>query len=169
MQKKSCTVEEISSEHEQKQQQSSTSLSNLLEINNYLRRQKERLNEEMKSLSVKYEISQQKQKTLEGDVDIHRKTALVYERQIENLKQKLEQCASTSIGERSIELIIDENKRFRDEIESLTADNTKLGEEIQKQEEEIAGLKASLNMSTLKGESLSGNIDCYKVKCFFLK
>lgn len=155
-----------SQKSEDQQQQQSTSVSNLLEINNYLRREKDQLDESNKSLSLKLEISQQKQKALESEGELHRKSVQVYERQIEQLKQKLEQSgvSGNNVSERSIDLVLDENKRFRDEIESLTADNTKLGEEVRRLEDEIGNLKASLNMSELKFESLSGSSDCLKVR-----
>lgn len=141
--------------------QQSASISNLLEINSYLRGEKEKLEETCKSVSLKLEISQQKQKTLENDVDMYRKNSQIYERQIEQLKQKMETGGSSSAV--SAELMADENKRLRDEVESLTADNSKLCEEIRRLEDEIGNYKSSLRMSELKYETLSGSADCLKV------
>lgn len=129
-----------------------------------MRGEKEKLEETYKSLSLKFEISQQKQKALETDLELHRKNSQMYEHQIEQLKQKLENGGAGSSMAMSNELMLEENKRLRDELESFTADNSKLGDEVRRLEEEISNLKGSLRMSELKFETLSGSADCLKVR-----
>lgn len=134
-----------------------------------MRREKEKMEEAYKSVSLKYEISQQKQQALENDAELHRKSAQMHERQIEQLtKHKFESGAagSSSATTVSTELMADENQRLRAELDSLTADNTKLGDEVRKLEDEISNLKSSLRMSELKFETLSGNTECFKVAPF---
>lgn len=96
-------------------------------------------------------------------MELQKKNAQMYERQVEQQKQKMESAGPGSSLAMSNELMVDENKRLRDEVESLTADNSKLGDEVRKLEDEISNLKGSLRMSELKFETLSGSADCLKV------
>lgn len=133
-----------------------------------MRCEKEKIDEAYKSLILNLEISQQKQKALESEVELQKRNAQMYERQIEQQKQKMESGGPGSSLAMSNELMVDENKRLREEVESLTADNTKLGDEVRKLEEEISNLKGSLRMSEIKFETLSGSADCLKVSVLLI-
>lgn len=154
---------------QQEQPSQSASTSNLLEINRYLRTEKEKIEEKYESLSLNHEISQQRLKNIEGEIEFYRQKTQLCESEITQLKQQLDKYSGSrgNITDSSIELMTDTNKRLKDDLEASLADNTKLGIEIRKLEDEILNLKSSLNMSELKNESLTGSTECLKVIIYF--
>ena len=60
--------------------------SNLLEINRYLRTQKDQLEEKCDTLNLNYEISQQRLKTIENELEFARKQSQMYESEVNQLK-----------------------------------------------------------------------------------
>jgi DNA repair exonuclease SbcCD ATPase subunit len=60
--------------------------SNMLEINRYLRTQKEQLEEKCENLNLNYQISEQRLKTIENELEFTRKQAQLYESEINQLK-----------------------------------------------------------------------------------
>ena len=65
---------------------STESSSNLLEIDRYLRTQKEQLEEKYEDLHLNHEISQQRLKTIENELEFTRKQSELYENEINHLK-----------------------------------------------------------------------------------
>lgn len=137
------------------------SASNLLEINRFLRTQKEQLEEKYDNIKLTHDITQQKLKTVENELEFYRKQSQLHENEITQLKQS-ESSVTSSTGTDSLKLIIDTNKRLKEELDSMNAENNRLGDEIRKLDDEMSNLKANLNASELKNESLVAETSCMR-------
>jgi len=137
---------------------SSHSSSNLLEINRYLRTEKDQLNERYESLKLNYEIIQEKYKTAEQDLDFERKQAQIYEAEISVLRQNPMGSKSNenALNSDNLNLMLDTNKRLKEECDSLNSEINKLNVDIREKEEEISDLKTNFNASELRYESILG-------------
>lgn len=146
--------------------ESSSSSSNLLEINRYLRTQKDQIEEKFETLKLNFEINQQRLKSIENELEFYRKQSELYENEINQLKSAQNLNVSTkdesSISQDNVNLILDTNKRLKEECDSLNSETTRLNSEIKVYEEEITNLKANLSISELKNESLAGETNCLK-------
>lgn len=60
--------------------------SNMLEINRFLRNQKEELEKKYEELNLNYQISEQRMKTIENELEFTRKQSQMYENEISQLK-----------------------------------------------------------------------------------
>ena len=135
---------------------SSSSSSQLLEINRYLRSQKEQLEEKYENLKLNNEITEQKLKSIEGELELKRSETQILEVQLSEAKAMAEASKDESIGI----MMMDTNRRLKEECDSTNAEITKLNTEARELEEEISGLKARLSESELKREAISSEHVC---------
>lgn len=146
---------------------SDQSSNNLLEINRYLRVQKDQLEEKYENMKLTFEINQQRLKTLDTDLDFYRKQSQSYESELQHLKNLMENYKQTGItsGEskssnENINMILDTNKRLKEECDSLNSENSKLKTDLFRIEDDISNVKANLSESELRNESLKGELTC---------
>jgi chromosome segregation ATPase len=145
---------------------------NLLEINRYLRTQKDQLEEKYESLKLDHEILLQRFKTSENDLDFHRKQSQMYEAECNQLKASNNQIsentnliASTSMLDTdSMSIMIDTNKRLKEQVDSLNSENSKLSIDLRQMEEDVLNLRGSLSTAELKCESLMGESDSMRIE-----
>ena len=146
----------------------SASSSNLLEINRYLRTQKDQLEEKCENLNLNFEINQQRLKTAENELEFYRKKSQQHEDEIKHLKTSTKEPGASAQSDESqmnlenLNLTISNNRRLKEECDSLTSEVSKLNDEIRAREEEFTNLKASLSGSELKNESIMGENTCLK-------
>ena len=69
---------------------SDQSSNNLLEINRYLRVQKDQLEEKYENMKLTFEINQQRLRTLDTDLDFYRKQSQSYESELQHLKNTMD-------------------------------------------------------------------------------
>ncbi|CAF0709464.1 unnamed protein product [Brachionus calyciflorus] len=129
------------------------SSSNLLEINRYLRTQKEQLEEKYENLKLNHEITQQRLKNMENDLEFYKKQCEQLEHELKTKPQGEKIVCQTS--EDNFNLILETNKRLKEELDSVNSENSRLNDEINKMSEDISNLKTNLNGSELKNESYS--------------
>ena len=112
-----------------------------------MRTQKEQLDEKYETLKLSHDITQQRMKNLENDLEF-------YKRQCEQLesgaKPQREVCQTS---EDNFNLIIDTNKRLKEELDAVNAENTRLNDDIVKLTDEVSNLKTNLNASELKSQT----------------
>jgi chromosome segregation ATPase len=144
----------------------SSSSSNLLEINRYLRQQKEQLEERYESLKLDHEIFSQRFAANESELELARKQAEIYEAEIGQLRQSLnrhqEPGSQTSGDADSFTLLLDTNRRLKEEVDTANGENSRLTAEVRRVEEELLNLRASLNSSELRNESITGENGCMR-------
>jgi hypothetical protein len=144
---------------------------NLLEINRFIRTQKEQLAQQFDELKLNYEITQQRMKTLQNDYDFIKKQNQQYEIDITRLNstnESLQRIANTTKDTDSdeynrnnnIALMRDTNKRLKEECVAQSEEAKRLANDLQKQEEEIISLKSNLNASQIEKESVIGQNSC---------
>ena len=150
---------------------SGQSTSNLLEINRYLRNLKEQAEDKYESVKLTFEINQQRLKTCENDLDFYKKQSQAYESEIAHLKSVMESSEnpsnlSTSLSTQSdnLNLMLETNKRLKDEIDALNLENAKLRQEIAAAEEEMSNVRASLSESEMRNESIKGENNCMRIE-----
>ncbi len=150
---------------------STSSASNLLEINRYLRAQKDQTEEKYENLKLSVDISQQRLLTLENDLNFYKRQSLAYETDIAHLQASLEasknltaDTPSNISNQDNFNLMVDTNKRLREEITSLTIESKKFQDDLAGLEEEFANVKASLGESEMKMECVKGENNCLKVE-----
>lgn len=121
------------------------SASNLLEINRYLRMQKENLEEINQKLKIDYDVGQKRIQNMESELEFYKKQFNEKE-----TKNYLEQ-SQTNIE--NFNLIVDTNKRLKEELDMINSDNSRLNEEVNKLSEQVADLKSNLSASELRAET----------------
>ena len=125
----------------------SESTTNLLEINRYLRMQKEQLDERYDALKLTHDIEQQRMRALANELEFARKQCSeLHEAEIAQLKNALQQLkqqqqqqqtssmhdstttseSTTTTEADNMTLLLDTNRRLKDECESLNASVTRL-------------------------------------------
>ncbi len=147
--------------------QSSSTNSNLLEINRYLRVQKDQLEEKYENVKLTFDINQQRFKSTETELEFYRKQSQSLESELNHLKANIDnyKLTNNSNGEskstnENFNLLLDTNKRLKEECDSLNLENSKIKNDINNLEEEISNLKANLSEFELRNESIRGENTC---------
>ena len=112
---------------------SSSSSTNLLEINRYLRTQKDQAEEKYENLKLNSEINQQRVISLENDLNFYKRQAQAHEADIKHLQTSIETAKNlanknsnaantnaSAYSQDNLNLMMETNRRLREEIESLT-------------------------------------------------
>lgn len=155
------------------------SSSNLLEINRYLRSQKDQTEEKYETLKLTAEINEQRLRAIENDLDFYKRQSQAYEADIAHLQGSIEKFKSQATFSATTEgsaatqsqssqdnfnLIMDTNKRLKEEIDALTGENTRVKAEVTALEEEMSELRAKLSEASIKSVSLKGENNCMTVE-----
>jgi chromosome segregation ATPase len=161
---KSSSADDKMTSETAEQQASSTEL---LDITRYLRTQKDQLEENYDKLKLQFDVNQQRLKTLENETDYYRKQSEQYETEITLLKSSnvsRPAADQSNLSQDNLTLIMDTNKRLKEDCDGLNTELTKLNNEIRVYEEEISNLKANFTTCELQKESLAGENECMKVE-----
>ena len=148
-------------------EQSGSSTSNLLEINRYLRTQKEQIEEKYESVKLDHQIQKQRFSAAENELDFLRKQAQIYVNEINQLKQSLAKQGKIDEGGQDAEslgLLVNTNRRLKAEIDTLNSENSKYSADLRQLEEEMLNVRASLSSSELRNESILGENVCMKTE-----
>lgn len=121
------------------------SASNLLEINRYLRMQKENLEEINQKLKIDHEIGQKRIQNMESELEFYKKQ--FHEKETKTCMEQ----SQTSID--NFNLILDTNKRLKEELDMINLENSRLNDEVNKLSEQVANLKSNLNAYEFKAET----------------
>lgn len=145
------------------------SASNMLEINRYLRAQKEQLEEKFESLKLDHDILVQRMANSENEMDSHRKQIEIYENEISQLKTSLskqhnQESGAESMDTDGVNLILETSKRLKEDLDQANVENGKLNDDLRRIEDEMLNLRTNLTESELKNESLSGENTSMRVE-----
>ncbi|RNA44217.1 nucleo TPR isoform X1 [Brachionus plicatilis] len=121
------------------------SASNLLEINRYLRMQKDNLEENCEKLKIDNEVCQKRVQNMESELEFYKKQC--YE------KETKTQTEQNQTNMDNFNLIVDTNKRLKEELDLVNAENSRLNDEVNKLSEEVSNFKSNLSASELRGET----------------
>jgi chromosome segregation ATPase len=150
---------------------------NLLEINRYLRNQKEQTEERYENLKLTAEINEQRLKTVENDLEFHKRQSQAYEADIGHLQGSIDKLKSqatfrdgggavahqSATAQDNFELVMETNRRLKGEIDSLGGENGRVRAEVVALEGEVSELRAKLSGAAIKSVSLQGENNCMQV------
>ena len=125
------------------------------------------MKENYENIKLTFDLNQQRLKSSETDLDFYRKQSQSLESELQHLKANIDnyKLANNSNGESKstneiFNLLLDTNKRLKEECDSLNLENSKIKNDINNLEEEISNLKANLSEFELRNESIRGENTC---------
>jgi nucleoprotein TPR len=146
------TVEEA--DYEQESSRRRESMSNLYEINRFLREQKDQLDKKYQNLSLEHEITMQRLKNVEFEFSLNKDKVQSYENEIESLR--IRNSFNTSANADDYDLIVDTNKRLKEQYDSVTVQLNEVNEKLKRLEDEIYQIKTEKCALEIESETLLG-------------
>ena len=127
---------------------------NLLEINRFLREQKEQLEKNYQNISLEHEITVQRLKKIENEHNFIKEKTQLYENEIESLKIRANM--NSNVNNDDYNLIIDTNRHLKEQFDSVTSELNELNEKIKDYENDNNQIKTEKCSLEIENETLLG-------------
>ena len=131
------------------------SFMNLLEINRFLREQKEQLEKNYQNLSLEHEITGQRLIKIENEFNFNKEKLQIYENEIESLKIRTSMMSSNANID-DYNLIVDTNKRLKEQYDSVTVELNETCSKLKHLDDEICQIKSEKHALDIEKETLLG-------------
>lgn len=146
------------------------SFNNLLEINRFLRSQKDQLDEKYQNMALEHGIIVQHLQTCENELDSYKQQVKLNENEIEHLKLQLNSAKQQStVNNDDFNLIVDSNKRLTEQYNSLLSELNEKNEKLKQFDENYGKIKEEkcaldIEKEALCGEKLSMQLEIKRLK-----
>lgn len=130
------------------------SLTNLIEINRFLRKQKDDIEKKFNDLKLTHEINVERLKSIESEYEYTRQKNVLYEDEIAKLK--LQQKPTINIDSDEYNYVIDSNKRLTEQYEQARQELDETRQKLNVLQGEINQIKSEKSTVEFENEKLNG-------------